>query len=79
MRIFAWLITAMLLLAPEVCGYEALDFAFLLSAHASAEGSTIVITWPRQNVRSITVQRKLVSEKAMERIDRAPAGRRDQF
>jgi hypothetical protein len=63
MRIFAWLITATLLLAHDVCGYEARDFAFLLSAHASADGSTIVITWPRQNVRSITVQRKLVSEK----------------
>lgn len=62
MRIFAWLVTATLLLALEVCGFEAPDFAFLLSAQASVDGPKIIITWPQKNVTSIVVQRKLVTE-----------------
>jgi hypothetical protein len=62
MRIFAWLVTATLLLAHDVCGYDAPDFAFLL-AQARADASNIIITWPQKHVDSITVQRKLVTEK----------------
>ncbi|HUS35182.1 MAG TPA: hypothetical protein VM680_07525 [Verrucomicrobiae bacterium] len=63
MRIFAWLVTATLLLAHDVRGFDAPDFAFLLTAQASVDASRIVITWPQKNVTSITVHRKLVTEK----------------
>src|ERR1043165_9910307 len=63
MRIFTWLVTATLLLAYEVYAYDAADFAFLLSAQASVDTSKIIINWPQKNVDSITVRRKLVTDK----------------
>lgn len=63
MRFFTWLVAATLLLAHEVCGYDPSEFAFLLSAQPSADGSKIIVTWPRKNVDSITVHRKLASEQ----------------
>src|SRR5687768_17342294 len=63
MRILTWLVTATLLVAHGVYGFEAPDFAFLLTAEASAGASKIAISWPAKKVRSINVRRREIGDK----------------